>query len=709
MDRRKQAGHRRNWPKIYVVGCLLVHFTAALAAATLFGPGTIISDTVFYALKVYAADLDGDGDMDVLGIANTGDNVAWYENDGAGNFTAHALIDTDSPVDVHAADVDGDGDLDILTASLRDGNILWHENDGDGNFMTRVVTAAVPDYVRSIHAEDVDGDGDMDVLSASGSDGTFAWYENDGGGNFATHIIADDFGFGFTVYAADVDADGDMDVIAAGDHVLAWYENDGSEGFTIHVISTVSARADDVHAADIDGDGDMDVLCGWLGGIDEAVAWYENDGNGSFATRIISSVGSRGVYAADMDLDGDMDVLSADDQTLAWHENDGNESFATHVINNPAYSVHAADLDGDGDMDILSGAGLEHTIFWHENLSLLTVVSGNGVLIENGASTTSLGDFTDFGAADILSGSVSRTFTISNGGNVSLSISGVSVSGSEFSVTSPPAATIPVGGSADFTLAFDPASLGGKTETVTIQSNAANSPFTFAVSGVGSLNVEVTTGPVSNIAHDRADGGGSVSYSDGAAIRARGLAWSTTTRPSVALHPHTHEGAGTGDFAGQMTALAAETVYNVRAYAQVRSGGITYTFYGDVVSFSTPPAEVDSDGDGLPDDWETANGLDPDNPDDATQDGDNDGRDNFTEFQEGTDPNDPCDCLLPGDGNGDGRRDLQDALIMLQILAGGAPDASPCDCLAGADATGDGRVGIEDVIFILQKVAGSRP
>lgn len=68
----------------------------------------------------------------------------------------------------------------------------------------------------------------------------------------------------------------------------------------------------------------------------------------------------------------------------------------------------------------------------------------------------------------------------------------------------------------------------------------------------------------------------------------------------------------------------------------------------------------------------------------------------------------PWGVPLPREVNGDNRRDLQDALIMLQILTGGAPDASPCDCLANADATGDGRLGIEDVIFILQKVAGAR-
>ncbi|MCP3871490.1 MAG: hypothetical protein GY703_25975 [Gammaproteobacteria bacterium] len=49
----------------------------------------------------------------------------------------------------------------------------------------------------------------------------------------------------------------------------------------------------------------------------------------------------------------------------------------------------------------------------------------------------------------------------------------------------------------------------------------------------------------------------------------------------------------------------------------------------------------DLDGDGLPNDWETANGLDPNNPDDAGYDGDNDGLSNSGEYNNGTDPNNP--------------------------------------------------------------------
>ncbi len=57
------------------------------------------------------------------------------------------------------------------------------------------------------------------------------------------------------------------------------------------------------------------------------------------------------------------------------------------------------------------------------------------------------------------------------------------------------------------------------------------------------------------------------------------------------------------------------------------------------------PAVQDSDGDGLPNDWEIAHGLDPNSPDDAGLDADSDGFTNSQEYQAGTDPQDPASAL----------------------------------------------------------------
>ena len=79
----------------------------------------------------------------------------------------------DGPVSVYSADIDGDGDLDVLSASLGDDTIAFYRNgdgvsgDGDGSAWTETEITTGADGAQSVYAADIDGDGDLDVLSAS--------------------------------------------------------------------------------------------------------------------------------------------------------------------------------------------------------------------------------------------------------------------------------------------------------------------------------------------------------------------------------------------------------------------------------------------------------------------------------------------------------------------------------------------------------------
>ena len=148
---------------------------------------TDIATSADGALSVFAADMDGDGDMDILSASYSDDTIAWYENDGNANPTwtaADIATSADGAYSVFAADMDGDGDMDIVSASYDDDTIAWYENDGNANpTWTAADIATSADGATSVFAADMDGDGDMDILSASYSDDTIAWYENDGNAN----------------------------------------------------------------------------------------------------------------------------------------------------------------------------------------------------------------------------------------------------------------------------------------------------------------------------------------------------------------------------------------------------------------------------------------------------------------------------------------------------------------------------------------------
>jgi hypothetical protein len=327
-------------------------------------------DTSFtVAGAAYSADLDEDGDIDVIGGAWSSAGFAWWENNDSGSFTKHPLY-TSAVREVYATDVNGDGHIDILRAGSD--SISWYENDGSGGFTSRSVGIFYGAW--SVHAADLDKDGDTDVLGTSHGGGTYdagrvAWWENDGHQTFTRHILTgsdagrDQHG----VFATDLDSDGDVDILCAVGYPyrqVYWFENDGHANFIAkHVIGSAS---ESVYAIDIDGDQDVDVLTsGWLG---------KNNGMQEFTWQDIGSgYGGTAIYPVDLDSDGDTDVISES----AWSENDGNENFTAHRFSDHSgrlhtvHIVHAGDLDGDRDLDIVApdASDDDSLVWWESNAS----------------------------------------------------------------------------------------------------------------------------------------------------------------------------------------------------------------------------------------------------------------------------------------------------------------------------------------------------
>ncbi len=384
--------------RTYLFALLVLFFTIKSYAQNEFPPiefgNTTIIDQTFYTntpSSVYSADLDGDGDMDVLSSSMDDDRIAWYENlDGFGTFSRLRIIsDTvDRANSVYAADIDGDGDLDVLSAGDFQNEIAWYENtDGLGSFSAKreiVDLSFNQDYAYEILAADMDNDGDMDVVS-SGSDG-LAWYENtDGQGNFTINEIGLDNQLlqAFSVYTEDLDGDGDLDILSASSLFSAsqsrvvWYENlDGDGTFSSENLITNSInRVIEVFASDIDNDGNVDVL--FNSSEDNTLFWAKNlDGEGNFGAQQVIWNGTSilgAFYATDIDDDGFVDVVSGlTNGNIAWFKNSdglGNFDAPQTIANNTggAQSIFPSDIDGDGNSDLVIAEINENLINWYQN------------------------------------------------------------------------------------------------------------------------------------------------------------------------------------------------------------------------------------------------------------------------------------------------------------------------------------------------------
>lgn len=377
--------------QIALLFLLMMVISAATQAANINWTEHIVGD-MYTCWTAYAADVDGDGDMDVLGSSTWDFQIAWWENSGNNEtFTRH-FVDAlfDSATSLTAIDFDIDGDIDIVATSLT-GNVVWWQNNGSEVFTERIISQSAGAQVYDSWVGDIDGDGDNDVAiainSGGGAGADIAWFRNDGlPTTFTPLIVTSAFNGTQSVYGADIKGDGDIDFVASSHSsgYIGWADNNGSEVFTLRTLETSADSSRAVYAADLDGDTDIDILATsqW----DGDVMWFEYISGTTFVKHQADSTldGPWDVNVADINGNGKMDIVGTDygrislwDTTgvgggdaVLWWQNDGSENFTRQYIArnfDGAKSIFPIDFDGDGDMDVVASACWEQQIVWYES------------------------------------------------------------------------------------------------------------------------------------------------------------------------------------------------------------------------------------------------------------------------------------------------------------------------------------------------------
>ncbi|MBD3166622.1 hypothetical protein GF324_08485, partial [bacterium] len=297
---------------------------------------TIVSDTYVYGMEI--ADFDEDEDLDVVIGNAVADEVTWMENaDGSGtSWTSHVVDDAvNGAQGVQVADLDGDDDLDILGLARHDGDILWWENtDGAASTWTRHTIESEYSSPSFTGTADLDGDGDLDVFSGYG--GTiqgFHWWENMDGAGTSWTMQTVDTGYSgpASMTATDFDNDGDVDLFGADyqQGVIRWENVDGTGTNWLGSPLVFDLRVYDLEVADIDGDSDSDVLGASL--LANKIAWWEQPG-----------VGSVPPDAFTLTSPADGTVSGSETVTLEWEE--ATDPDPGDIV---TYTVYVSETEGE--------------------------------------------------------------------------------------------------------------------------------------------------------------------------------------------------------------------------------------------------------------------------------------------------------------------------------------------------------------------------
>jgi len=192
----------------------------------------LIDNNTHGTSSVSLCDIDGDGKTDLAASVIEENSMVWFHNEGGMpiNWTKHIISSTFSAAwGVYTADIDGDGNMDVLGASKDDNQFAWWRNSGASpiTWEKHIIRANLP-FAHEVYAIDFDSDGHTDVFAAASDCNRILWWRNHGENpiTWTEQTIDSTFTGAKSVRVGDIDGDGDNDVEPLGDELRSRREAD---------------------------------------------------------------------------------------------------------------------------------------------------------------------------------------------------------------------------------------------------------------------------------------------------------------------------------------------------------------------------------------------------------------------------------------------------------------------------------------------------
>ncbi|HET9061796.1 MAG TPA: VCBS repeat-containing protein [Candidatus Binatia bacterium] len=336
--------------------------------------------------RVRAADINADGRVDIVVTVSEGSgSIAWFENPGGKDPWRRHDIDTDTLEGAHSlqvADMDNDGDFDVVTAEMHtseERRVLVYLHTPSG--WSRQVLATTGSH--NLAVADLDGDGDFDIVGKNyGGDvrGVEAWIN----GTRSRPRLRDMDRWSYVpadterpddqqrktgLVFADLDRDRLPDVIAGG----YAYFNPGRPLKPSWRRERLPGNPDTYHAADFDADGDVELLAA---DADRLVLIDREPATAPWTARVVAELpaGRTQGYGLLRSDDGTRALMTRGSRLLLVEpppSGSGLVDWTVRVVSTEVEEEGLAigDIDRDGDDDIAATArdGERHLVVWLEN------------------------------------------------------------------------------------------------------------------------------------------------------------------------------------------------------------------------------------------------------------------------------------------------------------------------------------------------------